>query len=168
MMVYMGKLETAAGFIGLLIMMFCQLALAETEYYTWIDENGVVNYAEHNPQGYEALFVTGDQRFGLRNPLKPTLEPELETTGTTAATIEEEDEVDIDVQISRERERIDKEIAKAKRSNCNIGKLNLAQLENYNRIRVQGDDGAVRVLTEEEKASRVSRARETIRENCNA
>ena len=164
----MGKLETAAGFVGLLIMMFCQLTLAATEYYTWIDENGVVNYAERNPPGYEALFVTGDQRFGLRNPLKPTLEPELETNSTTAATIEEEDEVDIDVQISRERERIDKEIAKAKRSNCNIGKLNLAQLENYNRIRVQGDDGAVRVLTEEEKASRVSRARETIRENCNA
>ena len=168
MMVYMGKLETAAGFIGLLIMMFCQLTLAETEYYTWIDENGVVNYAEHNPQGYEALFVTSDQRFGLRNPLKPTLESPLETTDTTAAAIEDEDEVDIDVQISRERARIDKEIAKAKRSNCNIGKLNLAQLENYNRIKIKDDSGAIRVLSADEKASRISKARETIRENYTA
>lgn len=167
-MVYMGKLETTAGLIGLLVLMFCQSTLAEAEYYTWIDENGVVNYAERNPQGYEAQFVTSGQRFGLRNTLQSTPETEPETTDTPAVTIEDEDEVDIDVQISRERQRIDKEIAKAKRSNCNIGKLNLAQLENYNRIKVTDDSGAIRVLSGEEKASRISRARETIRENCNA
>jgi hypothetical protein len=54
----------------------------------------------------------------------------------------------------------------AKKSNCNIGKLNLAQLQNYHRIKVQGDDGQVRVLSDEEKQSRVDKAKTTIRENC--
>ena len=29
-------------------------AIAEEDYYVWVDENGVTNYAQRNPQGYNA------------------------------------------------------------------------------------------------------------------
>ncbi len=165
-MVYIRKLESTAGLIGLLILLYATTSNAEDEYYTWIDEDGVVNYSEHNPQGFDARFITSSQRFGYQSdePLEQEA-PEQTATQQTAAPAAEE-ERDIDVEIATQRARIDKEIATAKKSNCNIGKLNLAQLQNYNRIKVQDDDGQIRVLTEEEKQSRIDKAKTTIRENC--
>jgi hypothetical protein len=163
-MVYMRKLESTVGLIGLLVLLYTAISNAEDEYYTWIDEHGVVNYSEHNPQGFDARFITPSQRFGYQKPLEQEA-PEQTATQQTAAPAAEE-ERDIDVEIATQKARIDKEIAAAKKSNCNIGKLNLAQLQNYNRIKVQGDDGQVRVLSDEEKQSRIDRAKTTIRENC--
>lgn len=163
-MVYMRKLESTVGLIGLLVLLYTAISNAEDEYYTWIDEDGVVNYSEHNPQGFDARFITPSQRFGYQKPLEQEA-PEQTATQQTAAPAAEE-ERDIDVEIATQKARIDKEIAAAKKSNCNIGKLNLAQLQNYNRIKVQGDDGQVRVLSDEEKQSRIDRAKTTIRENC--
>ena len=159
-MVYMTKLESTAGLIGLLILVSATTSNAEDEYYTWVDGDGVVNYSEHNPQGFDARFITRSQRFGYQSD--EPLEQEAPEQAATAA----EEERDIDVEIATQRARIDKEIDAAKKSNCNIGKLNLAQLQNYNRIKVQGDDGQVRVLSAEEKQSRIDRAKTTIRENC--
>ena len=159
-MVYMTKLESTAGLIGLLILVSATTSNAEDEYYTWVDGDGVVNYSEHNPQGFDARFITRSQRFGYQSD--EPLEQEAPEQAATAA----EEERDIDVEIATQRARIDKEIATAKKSNCNIGKLNLAQLQNYNRIKVQDDDGQIRVLTEEEKQSRIDKAKTTIRENC--
>ena len=66
-MSYMGKLEFAVG-------LFCAVllalpVLAEEDYYTWIDENGVVNYSERNPQGYNAQYVRREARFGYANQI---------------------------------------------------------------------------------------------------
>ena len=156
----MTKLESTAGLIGLLILVSATTSNAEDEYYTWVDGDGVVNYSEHNPQGFDARFITRSQRFGYQSD--EPLEQEAPEQAATAA----EEERDIDVEIATQRARIDKEIAAAKKSNCNIGKLNLAQLQSYNRIKVQNDDGQVRVLSEEEKQSRIDRAKPTISENC--
>ena len=166
-MVYMRKLESTAGLIGLLILVCAATSNAEDEYYTWVDEDGVVNYSEHNPQGFDARFITRSQRFGYQSeePLGQEA-PEQTATRRTAAPAAE-NERDIDVEIATQKARIDKEIAAAKKSNCNIGKLNLAQLQNYHRVKVQDDDGQVRVLSEEEKQSKIDRAKTTISENCN-
>ena len=160
-MVYIRKLESTAGLIGLLILLYATTSNAEDEYYTWVDEDGVVNYSEHNPQGFDARFITRSQRFGYQSD-EPLEQEAPEQTAAPAA----DEERDIDVEIATQKARIDKEIAAAKKSNCNIGKLNLAQLQNYNRIKVQDDDGQVRVLSEEEKQSRIDRAKTTISENC--
>ena len=162
-MVYMRKLESTVGLIGLLVLLYTATSNAEDEYYTWVDENGVVNYSEHKPPGLDARFISSDQRFGYQNDEPEEQETPAQTTTQQAAAKEERD---IDVEIATQKTRIDKEIAIAKKSNCNIGKLNLAQLQNYNRIKVQGDDGQVRVLSDEEKQSRIDRAKETIKENC--
>lgn len=161
---YMGKLEIA---LGLSVFMIAASASA-SEYYTWVDENGVTNYSEKNPQGYDAQHVTPQSRFGYRYQSR-TLAPESD-----AGPAEEEAPTDpaemtdeqIDQQIASERARIDQEIARAKASNCKIGQRNLAQLEAYARVRVRDDDGQARVLTDSEKADRIAQARNTIRENC--
>jgi hypothetical protein len=165
-MVYMRKLESTAGLLALLVLFFTATTYADEEYYTWIDENGVVNYAERNPQGLDARAITSSQRFGYQSDEPARQEAPAQTSALPAAAPAADGDRDIDAEIATERDRIDKEIATAKKSNCNIGKLNLAQLENYNRIKVQGDDGEVRVLTDEEKQSRVDRAKKTIKENC--
>lgn len=171
-MVYMRKLESTAGLLGLLVLFFATPTYAEAEYYTWVDENGVVNYAQRNPQGFDARFVTSSQRFGYQSDEPSEREvaaqdrtQQNETQQAAAPTAA--DERDIDVEIANEKARIDKEVAAAKKANCNIGKLNLAQLQNYNRIKVQGDDGQVKVLSDEEKQARIDRAQKTINENCN-
>ena len=161
-MVYMRKLESTASLMGLLVLFFTSISHAEDEYYTWIDEDGVVNYSERNPQGFNARFITRGQRFGYQADDPPEQEPPKQT-----ATPAVEEERDIDAEIATQKARIDKEIAAAKKSNCNIGKLNLAQLQNYNRIKVEGDDGQIRVLSEEEKQSKIDKAKTTISENCN-
>jgi len=163
----MRKLESTAGLMSILVLLYASTSNAEDDYYTWIDENGVVNYSEHDPQGFDARFVSRSHRFGYQSdePLEQETPEQSATQGTAAPAPEEER--DIDTEIAIQKARIDKEIAAAKKSNCNIGKLNLAQLENYNRIKVEDEDGQIRVLSEEEKQSRVDKAKTTISENCN-
>ena len=164
---YMGKLEIAIGSATLVFAMSVHAA----EYYTWVDENGVTNYSERNPQGYSAEHVTPQSRFGLRySPPRESEEQAAaetdEDTGETTPNSPRMSDADVEKHIAGERARIDAEIAKAKESNCKIGKRNLAQLEAYARIRVKDDNGQERVLTDSEKSDRVAQARQTIRENC--
>ena len=37
---------------------------AAQDYYTWIDQNGVKNYAQRNPRGYKARRVSKTHKFG--------------------------------------------------------------------------------------------------------
>ena len=166
-MVYMRKLESTVGLIGLLFLVFTtSTSAAEApEYYTWVDENGVVNYAQRNPQGYQAQYVTGSQRFGYRSGEADVASEAASPSADTSSPDQMDDEA-IDAQIANERARFDQEIAAAKKSNCAIGKRNLAQLEAYARVRVKDDDGSERVLTDGEKSARVDKAKQTIRENC--
>ena len=138
------------------------------EYYTWIDENGVTNYAERNPSDYNARFVSPEAKFGYTSetPEEDNPADNTATEGDAGEDTSERTPDDVDRHIEDERARIDQEIAVAKKSNCAIGKRNLAQLEAYARIRVKGDDGQEKVLTDAEKADRISAARQTVRENC--
>ena len=162
---YMGKLEITAGLIALLLIA-SGVSASEEEYYTWVDENGVVNFSERNPQGYNARHVTAGQRqFGYHyedeEPEEPPADPQSSEQAVPPAG-----ERPIDKELVEEEKRINQEIAATKRTNCNIGRLNLKQLQNYNRIRMKDDDGKVRVLTDEEKQARIAEAQKTINENC--
>jgi len=77
--------------LGLIIGMCCFTAVtAEKEYYTWIDDNGINNYAERNPQGVSATFVSRNQSFsqkasnntrqnGRPHPTPPNARPRSQT-----------------------------------------------------------------------------------------
>nr|ADI20010.1 hypothetical protein [uncultured gamma proteobacterium EB000_65A11] len=51
---------------------------AAQDYYTWIDENGVKNYAQRNPRGYKARRVSKTHKFGEQIFLekRPAIHPQ--------------------------------------------------------------------------------------------
>jgi len=155
----------------LVIGTFCVTAVsatAEEEYYTWIDENGVTNYAERNPEGVQATFVSRNQAFGRRAADEGRPSSQTAQTAQTASPSAQNDtrSVDPDALVDEQAAIMAAEVAAIKRENCKIGKNNLAQLKAFSRIRVSDDQGQNRILTEDEKEARSDKARQTIRENC--
>jgi hypothetical protein len=154
----MGYLKLIFAFL----LMAC-MPLKAADYYTWVDENGVTNYAERNPAGYQATFVTKRRRFGDRfGDRQPEATPADEEASDQPAA----QGVDPASMIAEERAQLSAQIAETKRINCEIGKTNLAKLEAFSRIRVKGDDGQDRYLSPEEKAGKVADANKVIAENC--
>jgi hypothetical protein len=144
--------------------LFCFAAVsatAEEEYYTWVDENGVTNYAERNPEGVRATFVSRNQSFGRRaaDEGRPSSQTAQQAQANSRA-------LDPDALVDEQAAILAAEVNEIKRQNCEIGKNNLAQLKAFSRIRVSDDQGENRVLTEDEKEARSDKARQTIRENC--
>ncbi len=156
--------RTMRTLISILLIASCTVTPAiAADYYTWVDENGVTNYAERNPPGYDAEFVTRYQRFGKpTQPRDETPAPAVSNSFAASGT----SSVDPDAIVAEERDALRVKIASAKYSNCEIGKRNLAQLEAFRRIRVSDDNGENRLLTQDEKQAKADEAREIIRENC--
>lgn len=151
---------------------------AETEYYTWVDENGVTNYAERSPQGINATYIgpnrrqaqadgnPADGRPGRRPGAVAEPEPaQAETNAAADSSAEAEEEINPDELIAAEREEIAAQIQQAKSQNCEMGKKNLAQLTAYSRIRVQ-ENGQERFLSEQERQAKIQEARDIVRNNC--
>lgn len=136
--------------------------LAAEDYYTWVDENGVTNYAQKSPLGYEARFVSTTRAFGRR----VTAPKPAQARSNIPDAPNGVNEVDPDAVIAEERAIVAAEISRTKKSNCSIGKKNLIRLEMYGRVRVTDKNGQSRTLGTEEKKVREDKARQTIRENC--
>ena len=137
-------------------------AFGATEYYTWIDENGITNYAQRNPGGYDAELVGSARPFGYqRQRGRPQAQQQVSSNAGLPA-----DESGSNISIEVERAAMNRQIAEVKRSNCEMGKRNLAQLEAFHRIRVRDANGVEKLLSDEEKAQRMDETRQIIRENC--
>jgi hypothetical protein len=164
LMLLKGILPKSIGLLvcSLLPILLPIFASAEAEYYTWVDENGVTNYAQKNPQGYDADHVSKSRPFGYQNSRRPQGDPATTTDTESNEGTKNEDPTSLD----DERKAIAEQIAAVKKSNCNLGKRNLAQLEAYSRIRVKDAEGNETLLNEEEKAARINEARQIIQENC--
>ena len=132
--------------------------VAAQAYYTWVDENGVTNYSQRNPQGYEARRVSKTHKFGEQ----VYLEQRPVTTPTNVAP----DQIDPDELVAERVAAETRRVAATKRSNCEIGKKNLTNLQAFSRVRVSNDDGTTRILAPSEKSARMETARQVIRENC--
>ncbi len=147
------------GFIFILVSLGALPALSESDYYTWVDENGITNYAERKPDNYQARYVTRAHRFGYR-------EPDEQDTAETQQEAEEPEEVDPDKIIAAERAKFEAELAEEKRFNCDVGKKNLTRLETFARIRIKDENGNERIMTREEMDAKEAESRQLIRDNC--
>jgi len=155
--------------IGLLAILSVSavFAIAEEDYYVWVDENGVTNYAQRNPQGYNADYVGRSRQLGQRiDPRRPGAAPIDVEQSNNSSKKKQTKTIDPDALVAEERAALTAEINATKASNCEIGKKNLAQLQTFNRIRVQDEDGVTRVLTSSEKDDKTTQARQVIQENC--
>lgn len=134
--------------------------VSATEYYTWVDDDGVTNYSQRDPEGYQAEYITENQHFGREQFVPPP--PAATSIPTTTST----GNVNADAAVADEKAAIAQELAKVKQDNCRIGIQNLARLESYSRIKVREENGEERTLNEEEKAQRTDEAKALIRDNC--
>ena len=151
------------GIFFVICVFLAAAAIGEAEYYTWIDENGVTNYAQRNPPGHNAEFISSLRSSGYQRDSRRPQGQRQERANTESTT---SDESGSDISIDAEREAVAQQIAKAKRSNCGMGKRNLAKLEAFQKIRVRDENGEEKLLSDEEKAQRIDETRQIIRENC--
>lgn len=143
-------------------------ATAAEDYYKWIDENGVPNYSDKIPVGYEGNKVDKSEDSNYKPSQTGAQTPNGASAEADASKKEDTKEKDAktDAMASEETKKVEEEIAEIKRSNCEIGKRNLAQLQAYARIKVKEDDGKERVMGDDEKNAKVDEARKIIQENC--
>lgn len=173
------------NFICVLIVSIMSMSAFAQDYYTWVDANGVTNYAQKSPQGHEARLVGRspeadeddvivDARRGSRpgaqafNEATRQAQQAAEQVTQASQTDTTSEGVDPDQIIADDRAAMAAKIAEQKRGNCNIGKNQLTTLEMYSRISIKDENGEERILTEEEKTSRTVTARQIIRDNCTA
>ena len=136
----------------------------QAEVYRWVDENGVVNFSQHKPEGRTARAV--DPRAS---------KPASRSAADPVSTVEEPSEQDLseDQQQmlselkAREAER-QAQLAEIRRDNCERSRSVLQRLTATARIRVRGEDGEERVLPHEELQARISEAQEGIATNCDS
>ena len=152
------KYKMILVFIGAASVHLSTAAYGAEEYFIWVDENGVTNYSQRNPQGYQAQKISKTHRFGEQVHLEQRPEPTQQPVTP--------DEIDPDALVAEQVASEAARIAATRRSNCEIGKKNLTNLQAFSRIRVTQDDGTVTVLSPEEKAAKTETARQVIRDNC--
>ena len=137
----------------------------EAPYYTWIDENGVVNFSQQNPTGVDAMLITKERRFGAKIVEKPKTQPVAIPLPDAAPG--SEDELNAEEKSTQEEfENTMKEIVIVKRENCDRAKKNLTNYTNRGRIKLKGEDGEYRVLTDEEMQENINKFQDGIDENC--
>lgn len=158
----------------LVLLLTASTALASTDYWTWVDQNGVTNYAETRPDGVtNAKHIVASQAFGQR--VADDNDDASQSADDTAAADPANDAgngesgtIDPDKAAAKDRAAIKAKIAKIKKSNCSLGKHNLAQLQSYPEIRVKGKDGKDHILSQQERQEKIEQARQIIRDNCSA
>lgn len=140
--------------------------------YRWVDENGVVNYTQHKPEGVAAEEVsaaTGSRRStdaGTAAADTPRPDPaasRVAAEGEAELTDAQQDMLEDLKEIEAQRQA---EIAKVKRANCDEARSVLANLTSRGRIRVAGEDGEYRVMPEEERQERIATAQRAVARNC--
>ena len=139
--------------------------------YRWVDDNGVVNYAERKPRGVPDNRITRvasvTTRGGASSSPAPASEPassfrpqtqdQVELTGDQQEMLRGLQQAEIDRQA---------QVAQIKRDNCERSRRVLANLTAKDRIRVRSETGIERVLPEEERQEKIAAAQRGIVENC--
>ena len=142
---------------------FANKAYCQQEYYIWVDENGVTNYAERAPSGYQPTHVTGKRRFGYKTESK--LERPEQSSDKAVEDIKARI-IEPGQAIAEEKAMYENELAAQSKQTCELGKQNLARLETFARIKIPGKDGEYRFLSPEEITEKKRESREVILLNC--
>lgn len=116
---------------------------AKDKVYTWKDEKGVVHYGERPPKEAQATLIK--TRTGHSEPTPST--PSVTPTAPAAPSV------------TQETSFIDPE-------RCAIARKNLEILNSTARIRMPGDDGNARLLSDEERDAQRNTMLDVIDQTC--
>ncbi len=122
--------------------------------YKWHDSNGVIQYTQTPPAdgiSYQVISIK-------TNAPQPSSSSGGGNSGQNSAVDSGEAGQPEKLAVKTEAER--------KKKNCEISRQNLATLTNIARIRVPGENGSTRLLTDEERAAKLKDTEEQIKENC--
>jgi hypothetical protein len=141
--------------------------------YRWVDDNGVVNYAERKPRGVPDSRITRvasvTTRAGTSSSRAPSSSPAPSFTPQTQNQVELTGEQQ-EMLRGLQQAEVDRQaqVAQIKRDNCERSRRVLANLTAKDRIRVRSETGIERVLPEEERQAKIAAAQRGIVENCSA
>ncbi len=134
------------------------------EVYRWVDENGVVNYTQLKPRDADVETITTDSG-GARAVNNEPVAPVPVTSAATGEPMSAEQEKMLEGLRAAEQARQD-EIARIKSENCQQSRDVLNRLTLKDRIRIRGADGEYRIMPEDERQDRISKAQENIALYC--
>lgn len=146
----MNKKTTIGILFGMVALSWVTLS-SGAGVYRWVDEQGVTHFGEKPP----APGVGEKIKVSAPGP-SSTPKTASGSTGkdTAPATPSEAEATAAKAQ------------AEVTRKNCEAYAANLKVLREHGRIREQSTDGQVKMLSEEEKLSRIQQAEKYIAENC--
>jgi opacity protein-like surface antigen len=127
------------------------------QVYKWVDAQGVTHFGAQPPQGQQATSIN----VSVPQPKQAQATPQ--TTPAAAAT---ESNVDADQATIDKKVKAEVAANEAERKQyCQDARVNLSQLENNPRLRIEVD-GVVTRIDEDERQKRISDLRKSISENC--
>lgn len=159
----------AKGLAGGLVLSFSMSCVQAAEYYTWVDENGVVNYSQKAPSGIEAEHVSQSHTFGRRRSQSaprtappPIPDQTAQTAPAESAPVAEGQ----NEEVAQMEASLTAEIQATKRQNCRQARRNLESFQSRGRVRYTGPDGEMQIMSDEDKQARINSFRQQIRDNC--
>ncbi len=133
--------------------------------YRWVDENGVVNYSQLEPEGVDAELVSSDTGARQRSSSTPAQAPAQTLPADGEQTLTEQQQKMLADLQAAEQER-QAEIARVREANCQEARDVLGRLTSRGRIRIAGEDGEERAMPEEERQRRIDEAQRAVAANC--
>ena len=132
-------------------------SLQAAEVFKWVDEQGITHYEERAPADKEYSKVTtyGEVPSGSAEAKKRLEQQRADKKSAGEKSAE-----------YAEQKKLADDQAKIRAENCKGARSNLKTIQENARVRILGDDGEFRYLSEEERQQQLDSANETIAENC--
>lgn len=122
------------------------------DYYKWVDENGITQYAEQPPLGVKAEKVS---TYGGSS-----------TAYDPNAAIANSDEGKQEATHKKELEDQAQQLEKQEQAKCEQVNSQLKTLKERGRVRMVDKDGNERVLSPEEQAAKVAELEKYVKDTC--
>jgi len=133
--------------------------LQADEVFKWVDEQGITHYEERAPADKDYSKVT---TYGVVPADTEKAKQRLDQQRADKKVAEEKG-VDYAAQ-----KKVADEQAKVRTENCKKAQNNLKTIQENARVRILGEDGEFRYLSEEERQQQTDTAKEMITANCDA
>lgn len=139
--------------------------LLGAEIYRWVDANGVVHFSERPERNTTPERISVTSAAGSRSmaPVPTTLGDPSDDSGARPLNPQQQALQD---RLNKQEETRLQDIAKIRGENCLVAQDRFDDLTQYARIRMRGNDGEYRVLSEDERLSEINQAKADVVEFC--
>ncbi|MDN6856024.1 DUF4124 domain-containing protein [Pseudomonas sp. CAN2814] len=144
-------------FLGSLLLALAPTVMA-AQVYKWVDAQGITHFGAQPPEGTSADTVNTSTAQPKASNFPPPAPPKA-----TLPPSEDEKQKAVDAKVKQEVAQQEAQRVKQ----CEQLRIDLAQMKNNPRIRVDDGSGELRRIGEEERQERIAKSEKDIRENCN-